>query len=51
VNFFGDTQPYLADNVHDPDGTMTVQLPCRIVLTGISAEEPHHGSPTAHRLR
>jgi len=42
---------HLADNVHDPDGTMAVQLSCLVVPTSISTEEPHHGGPTVHRLR
>ena len=41
----------LADNVHDPDGTVAVELSCLVVATSISTQEPHHRGPTVRRLR
>lgn len=41
---------HLADNVHDPDGTVVVEITCLMAASCISTQEPRHCAPTISRL-
>ena len=41
---------HLADNVHDPDGTVVVEITCLMAASCISTQEPHQCAPTISRL-
>lgn len=41
---------HLADNVHDPDGTVVVEITRLMAASCISTQEPRHCAPTISRL-